>query len=60
MIPFKKPWIKTQATYQAVWGRATVLRTSFTKFGEDCKMAGSDITIDQRVIESNPEASDGT
>jgi len=59
MIPFKKPWIKTQATYQAVWGRATVLRTSFTKFGEDCKMAGSDITIDQRVIESNPEASDG-
>ena len=53
LIPFKKPWVKTQSAYQALWGRATVSSTSFYKFGSnDCNMQS-------QAIESNPMASDG-
>ena len=55
LIPFKKPWIKTQAGYQAIWGKATVFRTSFTKFGSTPQCTFDSI----QSIESNPMASDG-
>jgi hypothetical protein len=52
LIPFKKPWIKTQSAYQALWGKSTVSTTRFFKFGPNCNMKN-------QAIESNPMASDG-